>query len=210
MYPVELYVKVRRAVMVDGKSEREVAREFGIHRKTVKKMCAYSAPPGYRRVRAAVSPMLAPFVPVIEAILEADKAVHAKQRHTAIRILERLRDEHGFRGGYTLVREYVNGASLRSKEMFVPLSHRPGHAQVDFGEADGYVGGKKVRYHYFCLDMPHSDAIFVKAYPAELTESFLDGHVAAFEFLGGVPQSILPDYVTGNIIRVMCRWPLCG
>ena len=203
MYSVELYVKVRRAVMVDGKSEREVAREFGIHRKTVKKMCAYSAPPGYRRVRAAVSPMLAPFVPVIEAILDADKAVHAKQRHTAIRILERLRDEHGFRGGYTLVREYVNGASLRSKEMFVPLSHRPGHAQVDFGEADGYVGGKKVRYHYFCLDMPHSDAIFVKAYPAELTESFLDGHVAAFEFLGGVPQSILYDNTKIAVAQIL-------
>ena len=203
MYSVELYVKVRRAVMVDGKSEREVAREFGIHRKTVKKMCAYSVPPGYRRVRAAVSPKLAPFVPVIKAILDADKTVHAKQRHTAVRILERLRDEHGFTGGYTIVRQYVNGVSLRNQEMFVPLSHRPGHAQVDFGEADGYVGGKKVRYHYFCLDMPHSDAIFVKAYPAELTEAFLDGHVAAFEFLGGVPQSILYDNTKLAVAQIL-------
>ena len=69
------------------------------------------------------------------------------------------------------MREYVNGMALRNKEMFVPLAHRPGHAQVDFGEADGYIGGKKIRYHYFCLDLPHSDAIFVKAYPAELTEA---------------------------------------
>ena len=162
MYSVELYVKIRRAVMVDGKSERETARLFGIHRKTVKKMCAYAAPPGYRRARSPVSATLAPFTLFIDAILEGDKTVHIKQRHTAIRILARLRDEHGFTGGYTIVREYVNGMALRNKEMFVPLAHRPGHAQVDFGEADGYIGGKKIRYHYFCLDLPHSDAIFVK------------------------------------------------
>ena len=87
--------------------------------------------------------------------------------------------------------------------MFVPLSHRPGHAQVDFGEADGYVGGKKIRYHYFCLDLPHSDAIFVKAYPAELTEAFLDGHVAAFDFMGGVPQSILYDNMKIAVAQIL-------
>ena len=203
MYSVELYVKIRRAVMVEGKSEREVARLFGIHRKTVKKMCAYAAPPGYRRARSPVSPTLAPFTPLIDAIIEGDKTVHIKQRHTAIRILERLRDEHGFTGGYTLVREYVNGMALRNKEMFVPLAHRPGHAQVDFGEADGYIGGKKIRYHYFCLDLPHSDAIFVKAYPAELTEAFLDGHVAAFDFIGGVPQSILYDNTRIAVAKIL-------
>ena len=77
--------------------------------------------------------------------------------------------------------------------MFVPLSHRPGHAQADFGEADGYIGGKKVRFHYFCMDLPHSDGCFVKAYPAETAEAFCDGHVAAFDFFGRVPQSILYD-----------------
>ena len=193
MFPVDLYVKVRRAVMVEDKSEREVARYFGIHRQTVKKMCQFSAPPGYRRTPSATSPKLAPFVAVIDAILEADKHVHVKQRHTAVRIRERLRDEYGYSGGYTIVREYVNGVATRQKEVFMPLAHRPGHAQVDFGEADGYIGGKKVRFHYFCLDMPHSDACFVKAYPTEDTESFLDGHVTAFAFLGGIPQSILYD-----------------
>lgn len=203
MYSVELYVKVRRAVMVEGKSEREVARFYGIHRQSVKKMCAYAAPPGYRRPKAAVSPKLAPYVPIIDAILEADRTVHRKQRHTATRILARLQEEHGFTGGYTIVRGYVNGVALSRQEMFVPLSHQPGHAQVDFGEADGYIGGKKVRYHYFCLDLPHSDAIFVKAYPAEVTEAFLDGHVAAFEFLGGVPQSILYDNTKIAVAQIL-------
>jgi hypothetical protein len=81
------------------------------------------------------------------------------------------------------VREHVASARLRAREMFVPLSHRPGHAQADFGEADGYIGGKKVRFHYFCMDLPHC---FVKAYPAETAEAFCDGHVTAFDFFGGV------------------------
>lgn len=203
MFPVDLYVKVRRAVMVENKSEREVARYFGIHRKTVRKMCQFAVPPGYRRAQSAISPTLAPFAAVIDAILEADKQVHVKQRHTAVRIRERLRDEHGYTGGYTIVREYVNGAATRQKEVFMPLAHRPGHAQVDFGEADGYIGGKKVRFHYFCLDMPQSDACFVKAYPTEDTEAFLDGHIAAFAFLGGVPQSILYDNTKIAVAKIL-------
>jgi hypothetical protein len=75
----------------------------------------------------------------------------------------------------------------------VPLSHRPGHAQADFGKADGYIGGKKVRFHYFCMDLPHSDSCFVKAYPAETGEAFCDGRVVVLDFVSGVPKSILYD-----------------
>jgi Protein of unknown function (DUF3489) len=99
-----------------------------------------------------------------------------------------LRDEQGFTRGYTIVRQYVAAARLRAREMFVPLSHRPGHAQADFGEADGYIGGKKVRFYYFCMDLPPSDGCFVKAYPAETAEAFCDSYVAAFTFFGGVPK----------------------
>jgi transposase len=79
------------------------------------------------------------------------------------------------------------------KEAFVPLAHRPGHAQVDFGQCIGIIGGVRTVMHVFCFDLPHSDAPFVKAYPAETTEAFLDGHVSAFAFFGGVPLSILYD-----------------
>ena len=163
----------------------------------------YASPPGYRRKSESVSPKLAAFTGIIDAILEADKQVHAKQRHTAARILERLRDEHGFTGGYTIVRNYVYKAAIRQKEMFIPLVHLPGHAQVDFGEADGYIGGKLVRFHYFCLDLPHSDGCFVKAYPTEDTESFLDGHIAAFAFIDGVPQSILYDNTKIAVAKIL-------
>ena len=81
----------------------------------------------------------------------------------------------------------------RVGEMFVPLSHGPGHAQCDFGEALAVIAGVERKVHYFVLDLPHSDGCFAKAYPAETTEAFLDGHVSAFAFLGGVPQSIVYD-----------------
>ena len=135
--------------------------------------------------------------------MKTTASVHKKQRHTAQRIFERLRDEEGFSGGYTIVREYVAQAMLRSREMFVPLSHRPGHAQADFGQADGYIAGKKVRFHYFCMDLPHSDGCFVKAYPAETAEAFCDGHVAAFDFFGGVPQSILYDNTRLAVAKIV-------
>jgi transposase len=68
-----------------------------------------------------------------------------------------------------------------------------GHAQVDFGEAVAVIGGVWQKIHFFCMDVPQSDALFVKAYPAETTEAFLDGHVSAFAFFDGVPLSILYD-----------------
>jgi transposase len=101
------------------------------------------------------------------------------------------------------VREYTAQARLRAREMFVPLSHRPGHAQADFGEADGYIAGKKVRFHYFCMDLPHSDGCFVKAYPAETAEAFCDGHVAAFDVFGGVPHSILYDNTRLAVAKIV-------
>jgi transposase len=203
MFTVELYAKIRRAVMVDGLSRREAARRFGIHRNTIAKMLQFSVPPGYRRRERPLSKKLGSYMAWIDSVLEGDRSVHKKQRHTAHRIFERLRDERGFSGGYTIVREYVAEQALRTREMFVPLSHRPGHAQADFGEADGYIGGKKVRFHYFCMDLPHSDGCFVKAYPAETAEAFCDGHVAAFDFFGGVPQSILYDNTRLAVAKIV-------
>ena len=75
----------------------------------------------------------------------------------------------------------------------MPLSHPPGHAQVDFGQCIGLIGGVRRVMHVFCMDLPHSDAPFVKAYPVETTEVFLDGHVSAFAFFGVVPLPILYD-----------------
>ncbi len=87
--------------------------------------------------------------------------------------------------------------------MFVPLAHPPGHAQSDFGEAMAVIGGVARKVHFFAFDLPHSDASFVKAYPAETTEAFSDGHVAAFAIFGGVPRSILYDNTTLAVARIL-------
>ena len=203
MYQVESYLRVRRAVMVEGMSIREASRVFGLHRDTVRKMLAYSVPPGYRRQTTPRCPKLEPFTGVIDQIFEDDHQVPRKQRHTAKRIYERLRDEHGFDGQYTIVKDYVRERRRQSRERFVPLSHPPGHAQCDFGEALVVIGGVEQKAHCFVLDLPHSDGCFAKAYPAETTEAFLDGHVSAFAFLGGVPQSILYDNTRLAVAKIL-------
>ena len=193
MLKVEVYARVRRAVQVDGMSIRQASREFGLARKTIRKMLAYSVPPGYERKKPVKRPKLGPWLGIIDQILEEDKSQPKKQRHTAKRIWDRLKAEHGFRGGYTVVKDYVRGARLQHKEVFVPLVHPPGDAQVDFGEALVVVGGEEQKAHFLCMDLPQSDDCFVMAFPAENTESFLEGHNQAFAYFTGVPRTILYD-----------------
>src|SRR3990172_8759581 len=203
MYTVDIYARVRRAVYVEGLSERQVAREYGLARESVRKMLKYSAPPGYRRQQPAKRPKLDPWVGVIDAILQEDRERPRKQRHTAKRIYQRLRDEQGFGGGYTIVKDYVRLRRLRQREMFVPLMHPPGDAQADFGEAQVVIGGEKRKAHYLVIDLPQSDDSFVMAFPAETTEAFLEGHNQAFEYFGGVPRTILYDNTKLAVVRIL-------
>jgi transposase len=203
VYTVELYARVRRAVVVDQMSEREAARQFGLARETVRKMLRYSIPPGYRRQQPARRPKLDAWAGIIDQILEQDKAQPKKQRHTAKRIFERLRAEHGFTGGYTIVKDYVRLRKLRQREMFVPLAHPPGDAQADFGEAQVVIAGVERKAHYLVVDLPQSDDCFVMAFPAETTEAFLEGHNHAFAYFGGVPRTILYDNTKLAVAQIL-------
>ena len=200
---MELYGRVRRAVFVEGKSQRAVANEFGIARESVRKMLRYAVPPGYRREQAVKRPKLGPWLGVIDAILKDDQNQPKKQRHTAKRIFDRLGEEHGYTGGYTIVKDYVRLRKLRQQEMFVPLTHSPGEAQADFGEALVMIAGVQRKAHYFVMDLPHSDDCFVAAYPGETTEAFLDAHVRAFDYLGGVPRWILYDNTKLAVAQIL-------
>jgi transposase len=102
---------------------------------------------------------------VIDAILEADRTGPLKQRHTVKRILSGCATSTGFDGGYTVVKDYVRIARARGRETFVPLSHPAGHAQVDFGEAVGVIGGVRCKLHFFCMDLPQSDALLYEVLP---------------------------------------------
>jgi transposase len=203
MFEVDIYGRVRRAVRVDGRSQRAVAREFGLSRETVRKMLEFAVPPGYRRQQPVRRPKLGPWLGVIDAILEDDKQRPAKQRHTAKRIFDRLKEEHQFTGGYTIVKDYVRGEQLRGREMFVPLTHAPGEAQADFGEALVVIAGVEQKAHYLAMDLPHSDDCFVVAFPAETTEAFLEGHVQAFAYFGAVPTRILYDNTKIAVARIL-------
>jgi len=166
-------------------------------------MLEYAVPPGYRRQQPIKRPKLGPWLGVIDAILNDDKQRPAKQRHTSKRIFERLKEEHGFTGGYTSVKDYVRTATLRGQEMFVPLMHPAGEAQVDFGEALVVIAGVEQKAHYLAMDLPHSDDCFVAAFPAETTEAFLEGHVRAFAYFGGVPTRILYDNTRIAVAKIL-------
>jgi transposase len=165
-------LKVRRAHFHDGLSDRAIARDFGISRDSVVKMLTYSEPPGYRRTAPIKRPKLDEFTDQIDIWLAEDKTQPRKQRHTAKRIFDRLRAETKFIGGYTIVKDYVRAKKRGSKEMFVPLSHPPGHAQADFGEALVEIGGVEQKAYFFALDLPHSDASYIRAYPSANTEAW--------------------------------------
>jgi transposase len=203
MKVVDLYARVRRACHAEGMSQREAARVFSIDPKTVAKMLRFAVPPGYRRSKPPVRPKLDPLLPVIDRILKEDQSRPRKQRHTARRLFERLKAEHGFTGGETIVKDYVRERRLRGQEMFVPLVHPPGHGQADFGEAVAVIGGVEQRIHFLAVDLPQSDACFVRAYLAETTEAFCDGHNAAFAFFGRVPQSMLYDNTKLAVARIL-------
>jgi transposase len=200
---VELYRKVRHAYFKQGMSKRAIARHFGISRDSVDKMIVYAVPPGYRRTAPIRRPKLDGFTEIIDAWLEEDRSVPRKQRHTAKRVFERLRDEHGFAGGYTIVKDYIRACERRGREVFVPLQHAPGHAQADFGEALVVIGEVEQKAHFFAFDLPHSDACYVRAYPAATAEAWVDGHVHAFAFFGGVPQSVLYDNDRCLVARIL-------
>src|SRR3954453_20063114 len=186
------WAEIRRRVLVEALSKRQIRRETGMHWTTLEKILQNSQPPGYRTDTPRAKPKLGPYLDRIARILDDDKQAPRKQRHTAKRIFQRLCEE-GYQGGYTVVKEAVRDLRLKRREVFVPLVHRPGEAQVDFGEAVVRAAGQLRKVAFFVMAWPHSDAFFVRAYDRECTETFWDGHVHAFDFFGGVPRRITYD-----------------
>ena len=189
---MDWWTKIRLEVLRGERSKREVLRREGIHWETLKKILEYSEPPGYRLKEPRPKPKIGPYLERIAQIIEEDKALPKKQRHTAKRIYERIQ-EMGYGGKYTQVKEVVRGLERVKREVFVPLIHRPGEAQVDFGYALVKVSGDLRKVGFFVMVLPHSDAFFVMAFERECTESYWKGHVQAFECFGGVPNRISYD-----------------
>jgi len=189
---MDWWTKIRLEVLRGETSKREVLRREGIHWETLKKILEHSEPPGYRIEKPRPKPKIGPYLERIAQIIEADKSLPKKQRHTAKRIYERIK-EMGYRGHYTQVREAVKEIKRVKQEVYMPLDHRAGEAQVDFGYALAKVCGQLRKVGFFVMVLPHSDAFFVMVFERECTESYWEGHVRAFEFFGGVPQRISYD-----------------
>jgi transposase len=194
---------------VEGWSTRRIARELRVSRKTIRRCVDRSESteePRYRRTKPVAAPRIGPYQEIIDEWLRADQRAPRKQRHTARRIWERLREEYGADLVESTVRRYV--AKRRSEiaprvEAFLHLTFPPGEtAQVDWGEAMVMVGGRTTRVHTFCMRLCYSTASFVMAFPSARMECFLEGHVRAFAFFGGVPRRIVYDNLRSAVTRI--------
>ena len=190
---MEQWAEIRRRVLSGEISKRQACREYELHWQTLQKILGQSEPTPFRRKTPRARPRLDPFVPIIHGWLDADRAMPPKQRHTAERIYQRLRDEHGYAGCRSIVRAAVAAWRQSQAEVFVPLTQRPGEAQADFGEAQAVVAGERVAVAFLVVTLPYSDAFFVAAFPKECTETFQEGHARAFRYFGGVPTRISYD-----------------
>jgi len=203
MLTVDHYELIRRKVEIEEKTQREAAKELGHSRKTVAKALRLRLPPGYQVSKPRPRPVLDPFKPILDAWIEQNKTARRKQRQKAKRMYERLRDEYGFTGHYGTVQRYVKQAANRQKEVFMPLRFDPGEeAQVDWHEGWVMDNGVERKCQFFVMKLCYSKALFVYPYERANLESFLDGHVRAFEYFGGVPRRIAYDNLKCAVIRV--------
>ena len=190
---MEIWAEIRRQFITGEKSIRQLASEYDLNFRTVQKIVHNSEPQPYQQRQPRQRPQVGKFLPIIGMMIESDRHAPSKQKHTARRIFERLRDEYGYKGCSSVVREAVREYKERHAEAFIPLLHPPGEAQVDFGHAEVVVAGVVYKAALFTMTLPHSNARFGCLFPRECTEAFQAGHARAFDFFGGVPSRISYD-----------------
>lgn len=189
-----------RQLRREGYSVSDIARKTSVSRDTVYKYLKKDdfSPriPASRRRKSKVDP----YRPIIERWLDEDLLTWKKQRHTARRIWQRLRDEYGFDGSETTVARFVRSIKDERRapaDQFLDLVWTPGEAQADFGELDLYLNSVKRRLSYFVLSFPYSNVGFAQIFPAENAECVCQALKQIFEYIGGVPRRIVFDNATG-------------
>jgi len=197
---------VRIAFHREKKSKSEIARQFGLSRKTVRKLLKLPEGeiPKYCLTKQKERPVLGGFLPVIEAWLKEDESAPRKQQHTAKRIYDRLREEEGFTGSERTVRQYVAQLRKKPKEVYLPLAFEPGEmAQVDWCEVWIWLGGMYQKIYVFVVTLNYSGGIYAEAFDTMVQEAFLQGHTNAFSFFGGVPVTLTYDNLKTAVIKIL-------
>jgi transposase len=207
MIRMDQYSFIRTAHRVYGKSIRQISRETGHSRETIRKVLRQE-PFGYASRQRQAYPMLGPYLPVIDRWLEEDHSRPKKQRHTARRIYHRLVRECGFTGCESNVRHYVREAKVRLgvkvAKAFIPLDPEVGReAEVDWGTALAIIGGKPTTVKFFGMRSRYSAKHFVRGYPCERQQAFLDAHLHAFSFFKGVFPTLVYDNLTTAVKKVL-------
>ncbi|OZG58148.1 integrase [Bifidobacterium lemurum] len=189
-----------RRLDAKGLPHTEIARRLGVDRGTVAKWAGMEdcspKPPARRRVKS----VLDGYKPLIDSWLEADRLMPRKQRHTAKRVHDRLRDEHGFTGSYSTVLRYVDewrAANREPSDGYVELEWMPGSVQMDFGLAKARLAGEWVDDHCLVVTFPHSNKRYAASLPAENAECICEGLTSIFEHIGGVPHTLVIDNASG-------------
>lgn len=193
-------ISIIRQRFAAGDSIRKIAREEKVSRETVKKYIEkddFSPKPPVACRRPS---MLDSHKGFVDAVLESDKGNWHKQRHTAKKIFERLRDEREYAGGYSTVQRYVRDRkrAMRCsvKDEYNDLIWDPGFAQIDFGEADFFSGGVKSRKDFLVVDFPYSNQGFAQVFNGGTAECLCQGLKDIFGFVGGVPHTMIFDNAT--------------
>jgi transposase len=202
MLTVDDYAKIRIAHR-DGMPIRAIARTFKHSRRKVREILGSPQPKPYTRVKARPAPVLGVFHAVIDAVLAEDEQAPPKQRHTAMQLYRRLRDEHQYRGGYDQVRRYVGKHRRVHRETFIPLAHDAGQRlEFDFGHI--YVEFPEGRrlVPVLIAVWAYSNYAFAIALPTERTEAILAGMVAAFEFFACVAREAWWDNPTTVVSQI--------
>jgi transposase len=207
MISMDQYEYIRTAHRVYGKGLREIARETGHDRKTIRKVLE-GEHCGYGQRQNQPYPVLGPYLALIDSWLESDKDAPKKQRHTATRIYHRLVSEEGFKGGATTVRQYVRKAKIRlgvdGGKAFIPLE--PDcckEVEADWGGAVAIIGGEEAKLKFFCMRSKYSGKHFARFYPCERQAAFFDAHMQAFSFFGGVFETVIYDNLTSAVEKVL-------
>lgn len=205
---VELFEQIRRDRRLEQLSIRELAERHGVHRRSVRQALESAVPPPRKEYAQRPRPVLDAWVAVIDGWLLADRQAPRKQRHTGRRVWQRLVAEHGAVLAEVTVSRYVTRRrrelGLDDLEVAIPQTHLPGaEAEVDFGEFHTLLDGVDMKVWMFVMRLSHSGRAFHMAFGNQAQESFLEGHVRAFEYFAGVPGRIRYDNLKPAVVRVL-------